>query len=80
MIQFNVNPAIPYFNVEITKGEWTIVYPANVLQYNLREANGFLLKEGTWNVPTETIDAWGTDDSVITNALLTAAPWEIHIS
>lgn len=77
MIDFNLTNPMPYLNVEATKGAWQIEYPNNILRYVLRTDTRQELTSGYWQVPDEVIVLWTTNDNVITDALLEAAPWDI---
>lgn len=76
MIIAQLTTPIPVFNKEITQVAWQVNYPENMMYYQLQTAEGTSLKEGTWTVPAEVVNAWGVDDSVISDALITAKPWE----
>ena len=77
MIEFNLTIPMPYLNVEATKGAWQLEYPNNSLRYVLRTDSRQELTSGYWQVPDEVIKKWTTNDDVITDALLEAAPWDI---
>jgi hypothetical protein len=77
MITAQLPQPISAFNKMITQIAWRINYPENLMYYQLQIAEGTSLKEGNWIVPIEVINAWGTDDSVISNAVLAAKPWEL---
>lgn len=76
MITAQLTQSIPVFGKTITQVAWRVNYPENMMYYQLQTAEGISLKEGNWIVPIEVVDAWGTDDSVISDALITAKPWE----
>jgi hypothetical protein len=76
MITAQLRTAIPAFNKQITQIAWRINYPENLMYYELQTAEGVSFKEGNWIVPIEVINTWGTDDSVISNAVINAKPWE----
>ena len=77
MIIVQLEIPIPVFNKEITQIAWRVNYPDNFMYYQMQTAEGISLKEGNWIVPSEIITVWGEDDSVISNALLAAKPWEL---
>lgn len=76
MITAQLPTPIPAFNKMITQIAWRINYPENLMYYQLQTADGISLKEGNWLVPIEVINAWGVDDSVISNAVINAKLWE----
>ena len=45
------------------------------MYYILQNQHGTNLKDGNWLVPDDVIQAWGPDDSVVSDALIAAAPW-----
>lgn len=75
MITAQLETAIPVFNKEITQVAWRLSYPENQMYYQLQTENGQSLKEGNWTVPSEVIQTWGEDDSIVSDALIAAAPW-----
>jgi len=76
MITAQLTTPIPVFNKEITQLAWRVNYPENLMYYQLQTAEGISFKEGNWIVPIEVINAWGVDDSVISNAVIEAKPWQ----
>jgi len=76
MITAQLEKTIPAFGKTITQISWRINYPDNMIYYTLQSAEGISLKDGNWIVPNEIIQSWGTDDSVISDALINAKPWE----
>jgi hypothetical protein len=77
MIKAQLPTPILAFGKTITQIAWRINYPENLMYYQLQTDDGISLKEGNWIVPIEVINAWGTDDSVISNAVLAAKTWEL---
>jgi hypothetical protein len=77
MILAQLETAIPVFNKEITQIAWRVNYPDNMMYYQMQTIDGLSLKEGNWIVPSEVVNTWGADDSVISNALIAAKPWEL---
>ena len=77
MIVANLLEPIPFFNKALTKIAWEVSYPSCQMYYQLQDDGGLNLKSGNWNVPMDIILPWGEDDSIITNAVLSAAPWII---
>jgi hypothetical protein len=75
MIIAQLPTPIPIFNKEITQVAWRLQYPENFMYYQMQTSEGLCLKEGNWTVPIEVIQSWGEDDSVVSDALITAAPW-----
>lgn len=76
MITAQLPTPIPAFVKIITQIAWRVNYPDNLMYYQLQTEEGVLLKEGNWTVPTEVVEVWGADDSVISNAVIEAKPWE----
>jgi hypothetical protein len=77
MISAQLEQPIQVFNKTLTQIAWKINYPENWMYYELQTAEGISFKEGNWIVPIEVINVWGTDDSIISNAVLAAKPWEL---
>lgn len=78
LINFILENQIPYLNVNIVSGGWSIKYPYSSLTYVLFDENGLQLLEGSWRVPQDVISQWTDNDDVITDALLVAQPWIIQ--
>lgn len=76
MIVVQLETAIPVFNKEITQLAWRVNYPDNQMYYQMQTEDGLSLKDGNWIVPSEVVQTWGEDDSVISDALIAAKPWE----
>ena len=76
MITAQLPQPILAFNKSITQIAWRINYPENIMYYQLQTADGISFKEGNWLVPIEVISAWGIDDSVISNSVIEAKPWD----
>lgn len=56
---------------------WMLNYPiSNECYWSLRNENEKILAEGNCTIPQETIDTWGTDDSIIENYLVENRVWE----
>jgi len=79
MVITNLQTPIPYFNVTATKIGWVLSYPDCVAYYQLINENDIKLYDGHYVVDSAVVQAWGADDSVITNAIVNAAPWNITI-
>jgi hypothetical protein len=77
MIAFDFPTPIPFIGSKIiTKGEWNLQYPSRQMYYRLLDVDGNQLLIGNWLAPAEIVDNdWGPD-SVITDALIEAAPWD----
>ena len=76
MITVQLTTPIPAFGKSITQISWRVNYPDNIMYYQLQTAEGTSLSEGNWSVPGEIVNAWGADDSVISNAVIEEKPWE----
>ena len=68
---------LPYINDTMTQVAWRVTYPDNILYYELQNVHGLMLSRGNWDVPQSIMNTWGPDDSVMTDALIEAAPWVI---
>jgi hypothetical protein len=56
-----------------------MTYPDNVAYYQLTTSDDLVLKDGQCFIDDAVVQAWGTDDSVITDAIISAAPWNIQV-
>ena len=77
MIISTLQTPIPYFNVEATKIAWVLTYPDCVTYYQLLDDVESKLYDGYYVVDKAVVQAWGEDDSIITDAIVNAAPWNI---
>jgi hypothetical protein len=75
MIIAQLPTPIQAFGKLITEVSWRVNYPENLLYYILNTSEGVFIKDGNWNVPTEVVNTWCVDDSVVSNALISAEPW-----
>lgn len=80
MIIAQLPTPIVFINTTATQVAWMVTYPSNVMYYVLQNQHGTNLKDGNWLVPTEVIEVWGPDDSVVSDALIAAAPWNYDAS
>lgn len=79
MITATLPTPITYFNTSLTKLRWNLSYPDNVAYYQLTTDSDLVLKDGQCFIDDATVQSWGTDDSVITNAIIASAPWNVQI-
>ena len=79
MIISTLETPIPYFNVTATKIGWVLSYPSCVTYYQLLDDFEAKLYDGHYVVDIAIVQAWGEDDSVITNAIVAGAPWNITV-
>ena len=79
MIISTLQTPIPYFNVTATKIGWILSYPDCVTYYQLLDDAETKLYDGHHVVDKVIVQTWGEDDSVITNAIVAAAPWNIIV-
>ena len=77
MITSTLTNPIPYFNVTATKISWILSYPDCVAYYQLLDDADVRLYDGHYIVDMAVVQAWGLDDSIITNAIVNASPWNI---
>lgn len=78
MIKAQLITPIQSFGKIITQIVWNVSYPNNLLYYQLQTADGFVMKDGNWIVPNEIINTWALDDTIISNAVINAEPWNIQ--
>jgi hypothetical protein len=79
MITATLTSPLTYFNTTLTKLRWTMTYPDNVAYYQLTTSEDLVLKDGQCFIDDAVVQSWGADDSIITNAIVNAAPWNINI-
>ena len=77
MIIAILDTPIPYFNVTATKIGWVLSYPDCIAYYQLLDDAESKLYDGHCAIDKTIVQAWGEDDSVITNAIIEASPWNI---
>lgn len=77
MINFKLEKPLPFLNKKAEQGVWRANYPDGLMYWILQDADGQHLKDGNWNIPKDILDIWGEDDSVVSNALLESAPWNL---
>jgi len=70
---------IPYFNVTITKLKWILTYPSNVAYYQLTTDTDIVVKDGQCFIDDAIVQSWGTDDTVISDAIIAQSPWNVVI-
>lgn len=75
MIIAQLPTPIQAFGKSITEVSWRVNYPDNLLYYTLNTSDGVFIKDGNWNVPSEVVNTWGVDDSVVSDTLISAEPW-----
>jgi len=79
MIIAQLPEPIVFINTTATQVAWMVTYPSNVMYYVLQNQHGTNLKDGNWLVPDEIVQVWGPD-SVVSDALILAAPWNYDAS
>jgi hypothetical protein len=79
MIISTLATPIPYFNVNLTKIGWILSYPDCVAYYQLLNDSDIKMYEGHYRVDEAIVQSWGTDDSVITDAIVAGAPWNVQL-
>jgi hypothetical protein len=77
MITSTLPTPLVYFNTTLTNLKWAMTYPDNVAYYQLTTSDDLVLKDGQCFIDSSVVESWGKDDSVITNAIINAAPWNI---
>ena len=76
-INFELNPALPYLNVEATKGFFYLQYPSGWSYWEIQDADGQQLKNGNYTFSQEVLAQWLDSDQVLIDDILAAAPWAI---
>lgn len=76
-IYFELNPSLPFLNVEATKGFFYLQYPSGWSYWEIQDADGQKLKDGNYAFPQEVLAQWTTSDQVLIDKILEAAPWDI---
>lgn len=64
------------FGKLITQVGWRLNYPENPLYYQLQTSDGVVMQDGNWIVTDGVISSWGLENSIVSNALIEAAPWD----
>jgi hypothetical protein len=77
MITSTLPTPLIYFNTTLTQLKWAMSYPENVAYYQLTTADNVVLKEGHCFIDDATVQAWGADDKIITDAIIDLAPWNV---
>jgi hypothetical protein len=80
MIISDLQTPIQFFNVQITKIGWVMTYPDNIAYYQLLTSDYIKLKEGHCQIDNSVVQQWGTDDSIITDEIISLEPWNIPTS
>ncbi len=80
MIIAQLPTPIVFLNTTAVQVAWMVTYPSNTMYYILQNQHGTNLKDGNWLVPDDVIQAWGPDDSVVSDALIAATPWNYDAS
>ena len=76
---FVLSQPLDFVYTKLTKGAWYCTYLDNVQAYIswslFDDQTNNALMAGSWKLDDETFKNWGADNTVVTNALLLAAPW-----
>ena len=78
--KFQTKP-INYLDKVLVSGFWYCVFlneKAATIQASLCDEIGTVHHTLTWDVPTEIVEQWGTDNSIVTDAFLAAKGWNIE--
>jgi hypothetical protein len=78
-IQFQLDPVLPFINVEATKGYFYVQYPSGLSYWEIQDPQGIALKNGNYTFSEEVLAQWTTSDQVLIDDILAAAPWDIQI-
>lgn len=76
-IEFELTPAIPYLNVNATKGFFYVQYPSGWSYWEIQDENGTQLKNGNYTFSPEVLSQWTDSDQVLIDDILAAQPWMI---
>jgi hypothetical protein len=74
-IEFQLNPVLPFINVEANKGYFYVQYPSGLSYWAIQDDKGTNLKDGNYTFSQEVLAQWTTSDQVLINDILAAAPW-----
>jgi hypothetical protein len=74
-IQFQLNPSLPFINVEATKGYFYVQYPSGWSYWAIKDDKGTQLKDGNYTFSPEVLAQWTDSDQVLIDDILAAAPW-----
>ena len=74
-IEFQLDPVLPFINVEATKGFFYVQYPSGWSYWEIQDAKGTQLKNGNYTFSQEVLAQWTTSDQVLIDDILAAAPW-----
>ncbi|TSA62254.1 MAG: hypothetical protein D4R41_01855 [Sediminibacterium sp.] len=77
MIKFKLDKALPFLNKVAVQGIWRANYPDGNMYYILQDEAEQQLRDGNWSIPEDILKVWSTDDSIVSDALLAAAPWNL---
>ena len=74
-IEFQLNPVLPFINVEANKGYFYVQYPSGWSYWAIQDDKGTQLKDGNYTFSPEVLAEWTTSDQVLIDDILAAAPW-----
>lgn len=80
-IPFVLPKPLPYFNIYAVAGGWHCFFLDNTtakVAWVITDKDGTDLSSGNWIVPQDVFDNWGTNNDVVTEALVAAQPWLIQ--
>jgi len=77
-IQFSLEPALPYINVEATQGWFYVNYPSGLSYWVIQDSSGQQLMAGNYTFSQEVLAQWTTSDQVLIDAILEASPWDVN--
>jgi len=78
-IQFQLSPAMPFLNVEATKGYFYVQYPSGWSYWAIQTEGGQNLKDGNYTFSQEIIAQWTDSDQILIDDILANAPWDVKI-
>lgn len=79
-IEFQLNPSLPFINVEAVKGFFYVQYPSGWSYWEIQDAKGTQLKNGNYSFSQEVLAQWTDSDQVLIDDILAASPWIVKDS
>jgi len=78
-IEFQLNPKLPFINVEASKGYFYVQYPSGWSYWAIQDDKDTILKDGNYTFSQEVLAQWTDSDQVLIDDILAAAPWDVKI-
>ena len=80
-IPFILPAKLPYLDTFVTNGNWHCFYldeNSAEIAWQLLDDTAQPLVSGNWSVPPDVLNVWGTNNDVVTKALVAAEPWDCY--